>query len=507
MRNNKLVAIVLALLVCLTLVVSASATSSNELTFALVPSGTSVEGIGTLVNAGETFTVDVNITDCPADFNYAEFTLDFNPNEVKLTDVEINNVELWVGKKGWDEGVVTFRLGDINDALMSLTPASKDVKGTIAKLTFEAVSSEDVASVITIGSIDTAVNAEGKDLPVNVGPATMSIASENHVCSAEKTIDANNRIDPTCSTAGKESDMICAVCAKVVIEGKEIETTTHTWNEGVVSQKPTCTAEGEMTKTCVVCHATMKEKIPATGHTEAEPKKENVVAPGCTTEGKYDNVVYCADCGVKLSSTTEKVAATGHSWDKGTVSLAPTCTTVGETTITCTVCKASYVAEEKIPATGHDWGTPFISKPATCTEEGEYSVTCAHCGETAVTEEKLAATGHNMGNGVITVKPDCTTGGERTFTCTVCGYKEVDTNVPATGHAFGEFVENKAPTVEEEGEKTSTCANCGVIKSEPIEKLPEPAKSNVALIVGIIAAVVLVGAGCAAFFVLKNKKK
>ena len=46
-----------------------------------------------------------------------------------------------------------------------------------------------------------------------------------------------------------------------------IDKAAHTWDNGNITKKPTCTAKGEMTYTCTVCKATKTEEIATTDHT------------------------------------------------------------------------------------------------------------------------------------------------------------------------------------------------------------------------------------------------
>ena len=46
-----------------------------------------------------------------------------------------------------------------------------------------------------------------------------------------------------------------------------IDKAAHTWDNGNITKKPTCTAKGEMTYTCTVCKATKTEEIATTNHT------------------------------------------------------------------------------------------------------------------------------------------------------------------------------------------------------------------------------------------------
>ncbi len=53
-------------------------------------------------------------------------------------------------------------------------------------------------------------------------------------------------------------------------------------------------------------------------HVNTTTAIENEVPATCTTDGSYDTVVTCADCGVELSRETTVVPATGHDYQDGT---------------------------------------------------------------------------------------------------------------------------------------------------------------------------------------------
>lgn len=74
---------------------------------------------------------------------------------------------------------------------------------------------------------------------------------------------------------------------------------------------------------------------------------ENTVPATCGEAGHVDTI--CSNCGEVIS--TKEIPATGaHTWDNGTVTIAPTETTPGVRTYTCTVC--GQTKNEIIPATG-----------------------------------------------------------------------------------------------------------------------------------------------------------
>lgn len=344
MKNNKLISTLLALLVCLSLVVSASASSESELTFTLESSDSFMEALGTTVaNTGDTITVTLNIANNPG-ILYARGFLTFDTAALKLTNTEVTEG----AKVIVNEGEVIVTLGDIRSAVIP----SKDAvpftaTGTVVTLTFEVLAKEDTVSTIALSVsdkdvIDTkngfSVTSKGAEMNVNV-------VGENHKCDAYETVEADNSVEATCTTEGKETDILCAHCGKVVTEGAVI------------------------------------------------------------------------------------------------------------------------------PAMEHSWG-----------------------------------------EGVITTEPTCNTFGVRTYTCANCGETKVDDKVPYVEHKWGEYVETKPATVDTEGVETSTCSVCGETRTRSIEKLPaEPVapaeKSNTGLIIAIVVVVVLAGAGVAAYFVLKNKKK
>lgn len=97
-----------------------------------------------------------------------------------------------------------------------------------------------------------------------------------------------------------------------------------TWQGYKVSSKGACLHTG---------YGTTKNTVPAT----------------CGADGRIDTI--CANCGDVIA--TEVIPATGphtHVWDEGTVTVAPTETTPGVRTYTCTVC--GQTRTEIIPATG-----------------------------------------------------------------------------------------------------------------------------------------------------------
>lgn len=83
-------------------------------------------------------------------------------------------------------------------------------------------------------------------------------------------------------------------------------------------------------------------------------------------------------CATSFQVTVIKDCATGHTWNSGVQTSAPTCTQAGKTTYTCAVCAETKT--EDIPALGHSWGE------WTDTAEDTHSRTCSrNCGVAAQT--------------------------------------------------------------------------------------------------------------------------
>ena len=153
---------------------------------------------------------------------------------------------------------------------------------------------------------------------------------------------------------------------------------------------------------------------------------ERTMPATCGEAGRVDTI--CSNCG-EVISTRELPPTGAHVWDNGVVTTAPTETTPGVRTRTCTVC--GDIREETIPATGaHDYRFTKTVDP-TCTDGGYDLYTCSGCGATE-RRNLTDAAGHKWDGGTVTTAPTETTPGVRTFTCTVCGQTRTEA-IPATG--------------------------------------------------------------------------
>ena len=181
---------------------------------------------------------------------------------------------------------------------------------------------------------------------------------------------------------------------------------------------------------------------------------ERTMPATCGEAGRVDTI--CSNCG-EVVSTRELPPTGAHVWDNGVVTTAPTETTPGVRTYTCTVC--GDIREETIPATGaHDYRFTKTVAP-TCTDGGYDLYTCSGCGATE-RRNLTDAAGHKWDGGTVTTAPTETTPGVRTFTCTVCGDIREET-IPATGAHDYRFTKTVAPTCTDGGYDLYTCSGCG----------------------------------------------
>ena len=188
-------------------------------------------------------------------------------------------------------------------------------------------------------------------------------------------------------------------------------------------------------------------------HTDYDTTERTVPAT-CGEAGRVDTI--CSNCG-EVISTRELPPTGAHVWDDGTVTTAPTETTPGVRTFTCTVC--GDIREETIPATGaHDYQFTKNVAP-TCTDGGYDLYTCSGCGATE-RRNLTDAAGHKWDGGTVTTAPTETIPGVRTFTCRGCDQTRTEA-IPATGAHDYRFTKNVAPTCTDGGYDLYTCSGCG----------------------------------------------
>lgn len=150
-----------------------------------------------------------------------------------------------------------------------------------------------------------------------------------------------------------------------------------------------------------------------------------------------------------------------HNWDTGVIKKQPTCTTAGEKTFTCTVCKGTKT--ETVNATGHSWSDAWKHDATHHWHDCEN----ANC---PVTENsgKFGYAAHSGGTA------NCT----QQAVCTICGtaYGALDAN----GHDWGAWAVTTPATTSAAGVETRVCKrNASHTETRAIPKLtPAPSSSG-----------------------------
>ena len=206
----------------------------------------------------------------------------------------------------------------------------------------------------------------------------------------------------------------------------------------------------------------------ALGHTAGEPSRENEVAPTCTEQGSYDEVVKCTVCDKELSRETKTVEANGHSWTDINVVKPATCEEEGLVYKECQTCGSRE--EQKTPALGHKEKTREENwKAATCTEAGSVDVVtyCTECQKVLSTETKtIDALGHDWKQtGEVIKESTCTEHGYGKQVCQRFGCGEVTSGeLPLAPHTEGEAVEENRVestcTVKGHYDSVVYCSEC-----------------------------------------------
>lgn len=272
--------------------------------------------------------------------------------------------------------------------------------------------------------------------------------------SEEETPDVHTHTVESWTEGETEHSGLCTECGETV-------TQPHTYYAGEQTLAPGCTAEGEMTFTCVCGSTHVQKLLPLSDHV-----CENWTQ---TEEGHSGQCVHCGEAVLRE-----------HHYDAGVVTTAPTCQAEGIVTYTC-VCGHSYTGT--LPKLTEHIGGSWTS------DQEKHTGACVHCGE--MVEEQ-----HHYDDGVVTTEPTCQTEGVMTFTC-ICGHSYEQVLPQLTYHVGGQWtcdeenhtgacifcgevvtgqhrfdhgVITTAPTCQTEGILTFTCA-CGYSREEPIEKL------------------------------------
>ena len=260
---------------------------------------------------------------------------------------------------------------------------------------------------------------------------------------------------------------VCTLCGAPAPECE------HLWMEGDISA-PTCSENGVATYTCAYCGDTMTETVPATGeHTyedgactqcgKAEPECEHqfdegtvTLKPTCVAEGA--KLFTCAKCG-ETKSESIAIDKDAHAFDEGKVTTEPTCVASGIKTYTCALCAETKTESVDIDKDAHAFDEGKVTTAPTCVASGIKTYTCALCAETKTESVDIDKDAHAFDEGKVTTAPTCVASGIKTYTCTVCGETKTEAvAVDANAHTW----------VDATCEAPKTCSVCKATEGEAL---------------------------------------
>ena len=177
---------------------------------------------------------------------------------------------------------------------------------------------------------------------------------------------------PTCTAMGEET-IFCTACGEV-LETRETEKLSHSYGEWIPLTEADCTHAGSQYRECADCDAKETGLIPALGHTEGTWKETK--AATCTGAG--EETLFCTVCGgIVDTRETEKLP---HSYGEWISLTEADCIHDGSQYRECADCDAKET--DVIPALGHSYEA--VATAPTMTSEGYTTYTCSVCGDSYV---------------------------------------------------------------------------------------------------------------------------
>lgn len=196
-------------------------------------------------------------------------------------------------------------------------------------------------------------------------------------------------------------------------------------------------------------------------HTAGEPTRENVVDATCTTDGSYDEVIKCTECGEVMSTKHVTVPALKHKYVDTVVD--PTCTEKGYTLHKCERGDSEY-KDNYTDALNHEYGEWVIDTPATEDAPGSKHRDCVRGDDTQTEVIPQLTHSHTPAAAVKEneVPATCETAGsyDEVVRCSKCGEVITTTHktTPALGHKW-KATNVVAPTYESQGYTEYVCEN------------------------------------------------
>ncbi len=519
----------LCLVVALTL--SASAESTNKLTYAVGASAPTV-------SANTEFTILVEVTEntgicwLKAVVNYDSSVLTYKGYS---TDTSIFAPEMITvntsDKNG--QGKITIVIGSM-EVIFQDNPTVYTNVGKLINLNFKVKENVPLGTKTSIDINSTQSNVVKrvngtayKDFVITNDSAPITVMDADHTCTPGTPIK-QHEVPANCNTMGSYDEVTkCTVCEKILstktvvtpvsdkhtpgtavkenekagdcktassyesvvycsICSKEVSRTKKTGEKGshvagtpeITVTDATCQKKGSIVEIykCTVCGTQMDKKtseLPITDHVEMNPVTENAVAATCTKGGSYVSVVRCATCNKVLKSETKTTEIIPHSPAKAVEENRKEPVNCGangtyDSVVYCSSCKKEISrVQQSIPAPEHTPGP----EPTETTAQ-----ICTVCN--ALIAPAIGHTHHWGGTWT-------SDGTGHWYACSGCSEKKdfaehtFDNNCDADcnicgykrtpgDHAYGNWSTVKEPTATTEGQRERICIICGKKITESI---------------------------------------
>lgn len=337
-------------------------------------------------------------------------------------------ITLTANEKTYEQEYATVPSADVNDAKSNAITTISPVIRAYAIQALNELKGENQTSLYFADSIE-------EMLPV-AGDLTTDAEESKIVDESTKIIEITNPYQRVDVLYEQEENLLGEY---VFFEGTLVEEHEHNFVKGETID-PTCLEDGYTVYICDVancCETEKRDIVPAGAeyHSFGRAISNNDgVIPTCTEDGKTSSQTsICTICGEKKTTEGTVIKATDHIPSTRAVienRVEATCTTDGsyDEVIYCTRqnCGAEISRETKvIPKFDHKFGATFITKRATCGSEGKMETTCKRCHY--VKETVIPATGNHNIVKTTTKTPTVNRTGTITYTCKNCNFKEKET--------------------------------------------------------------------------------
>jgi hypothetical protein len=219
--------------------------------------------------------------------------------------------------------------------------------------------------------------------------------------------------EPTCSAEGVETATCVRDGITTTTRAIPVNPNAHDWQQ-LSGTQATCTTEGNGQRKCKLCaKEETLETFPALGHNFADWTQ--TTAPTCTEEGVETGT--CTRDGITTATRAIPVNLDAHDWQQKS-GIPATCTTEGNGQRKCNICAKEEILEI-FTALGHIYAWVTTTAP-TCTTAGIETGTCTRdATHTNTRSIAIDPNAHGWGNNwIITTPPTTVQGGIETDTCT-----------------------------------------------------------------------------------------